>query len=368
MAQVLTRVHGTARQIPEERLPSFIVIANKQYLGLIARHNGARNGHITTVSHFFELDDAPQAPLEESTGVRHFESLTDTTEFCPESVINFHYSQSCLLIMPPAAQRSISAAGRTADRPLQIGKPPGTATSSPRTARARVGAGLAGMRAALESADLGVEVVLVERAREVGGNVGALGEMYPSGREGAEVASALRDEIRARANIILYTNAELVAKSGHIGDFDVAPASFDAALCVGSTEAYGGYRDTLRELAATVRPHGRMLVGERFWRHRPHPDYLAALGAGADDLLDHARNVRAAEEAGLVPICTAVATEEEWDHYERLRARALEDHARLHPDDPEAEAIWRQSRRHAEAYEHWGRDTLGFGLYVFQRK
>ena len=85
-----------------------------------------------------------------------------------------------------------------------------------------VGAGLAGMRAAIESADLGVEVVLVERTRDVGGNVGALGEMYPSGREGAEVASALRDEIRARANIILYTNAELVAKSGHIGDFDVA--------------------------------------------------------------------------------------------------------------------------------------------------
>jgi ubiquinone/menaquinone biosynthesis C-methylase UbiE len=151
-------------------------------------------------------------------------------------------------------------------------------------------------------------------------------------------------------------------------DFDTAPDSLDGALCVGSTEAYGGYRDTLREMAALVRPHGRMLVGERFWRRRPHPDYLDALGASADDLLDHPRNVRAGEEAGLVPICTAVATEEEWDHYEQLRARALEDHARQHPEDPEAEGIWRQARRHAEAYEHWGRDTLGFGLYVFQKK
>jgi SAM-dependent methyltransferase len=151
-------------------------------------------------------------------------------------------------------------------------------------------------------------------------------------------------------------------------DFDAAPETFDAALCVGSTEAYGTYRNTLQALAALVRPHGRMLVGERFWRRRPHPDYLAALGAGVDDLLDHPRNVRAGEEAGLVPICTAVATEEEWDHYERLRARALEDYAASHPEDPEAEAIWRQARRRAEAYEHWGRDTLGFGLYVFQKK
>ena len=30
--------------------------------------------------------------------------------------------------------------------------------------------------------------------------------------------------------------------------------------------------------------------------------------------------------------------------------------------------MWKHSRRHREAWEHWGRDTLGFGLYVFQKK
>ncbi len=184
---------------------------------------------------------------------------------------------------------------------------------------------------------------------------------------GVDPNADLLAEAKARA-AARVPQGDLSFHAVSIGDFDAAPGSFDAAMCVGSTEAYGGYRDTLRELAATVRPHGRMLVGERFWRHRPHPDYLAALGACADDLLDHARNVRAAEEAGLVPICTAVATEEEWDHYERLRARAMEDYAASHPEDPEAETIWRQARRRTEAYEHWGRDTLGFGLYVFQRK
>jgi hypothetical protein len=78
--------------------------------------------------------------------------------------------------------------------------------------------------------------------------------------------------------------------------------------------------------------------------------------------------VRAGEEAGLVPICTAVSTEDEWDRYEGLCARAVEDYAAGHPEDPEAEALWKRSRRHREAYEHWGRDTLGFGLYVFQKK
>jgi SAM-dependent methyltransferase len=151
-------------------------------------------------------------------------------------------------------------------------------------------------------------------------------------------------------------------------DFTAEPGSFDAVLCVGSTEAYGGYHDALHELAGLVRSHGRVLIGERFWRRRPHPDYLAALDLELDDLLDHPRNVRAGEEAGLVPICTAVSTEDEWERYEGLYARAVEEHAAGRPDDPEAESLWTRIRRHREAWEHWGRDTLGFGLYVFQKK
>jgi SAM-dependent methyltransferase len=151
-------------------------------------------------------------------------------------------------------------------------------------------------------------------------------------------------------------------------DFPAEPGSFDAALCVYSSEAYGSYREVLRTLAGFVRPHGRVLVGERFWRRHPHPDYLEILGLDLEDLQDHPRNVRAGEEVGLVPICTAVSTEDEWDRYERLFIRAVEEYAASHPEDPEAEALWKRVRRHHEAYEHWGRDTLGFGLYVFQKK
>jgi SAM-dependent methyltransferase len=174
-------------------------------------------------------------------------------------------------------------------------------------------------------------------------------------------------DARARAKSRVPA-ADVTFHELQVCDFAAEPGSFDAALCVGSTEAFGAYRDVLQALAEFIRPHGRMLVGERFWRRRPHPDYLAALGIEADDLLDHPRNVRAGEEAGLVPICTAVSTEDEWDRYEGLRSRAVEEYAAGHPEDAEAETLWRQARRHREAYEHWGRDTLGFGLYVFQKK
>lgn len=96
-----------------------------------------------------------------------------------------------------------------------------------------VGAGIAGMRAAVEIAGLGVEVFLIEREPAVGGMVGRLGAMYPSGQKGADTIAALLDGIKKRGNITLFTNAELVEKQGHIGDFDVkiriAPGSGDAA-------------------------------------------------------------------------------------------------------------------------------------------
>ena len=153
-----------------------------------------------------------------------------------------------------------------------------------------------------------------------------------------------------------------------IADFPAEPGSCDAALCVGSTRAFGAYADALHALARIVRPHGRLLVGQNFWRRHPHPDYLEALGACVEDFTDHPRNVRAGEEAGLVPICTAESTEDEWNRYEERRARAVEAFVAEHPEDPEAEAMREHIGRWREAYEHWGRDTLGFGLYVFQKR
>ncbi len=184
---------------------------------------------------------------------------------------------------------------------------------------------------------------------------------------GVDLNPVLLAEARARAAAHV-PQAGLVFHEAAAAEFETVPGTWDAVLCVDASEAFGGYRATLNAVAALVRPHGRMLVGEHFWRRPPHPDYLEVLGLAAGDLLDHPRNVRIGEEAGLVPICTAVSTEDEWERYERLHARAVQEYAAAHPEDPDAEALWKRARRRYEAFEHWGRDTLGFGLYVFQKK
>lgn len=84
-----------------------------------------------------------------------------------------------------------------------------------------VGAGVAGMRAALALSDLGITVFLVEKSPEVGGRIAAWGTMFPNDRQGAEIIDTLRERIRARENITLFTGAELSEKRGSVGNFTV---------------------------------------------------------------------------------------------------------------------------------------------------
>ena len=82
-----------------------------------------------------------------------------------------------------------------------------------------IGGGIAGLRAAIGLADIGLQVVLVERELTLGGWVGRFGEMYPHGRNGRELIARLVAEVKRRPAITVLTGAEVVAKSGSFGNY-----------------------------------------------------------------------------------------------------------------------------------------------------
>ncbi len=84
-----------------------------------------------------------------------------------------------------------------------------------------VGAGVAGLRAALGLSDLGLFVYLVERSPEVGGWTRKWGKMFPHEQRGSDIIGRLRDNVMQRENVTLFTSAEVVEKGGSIGDFSV---------------------------------------------------------------------------------------------------------------------------------------------------
>ena len=84
-----------------------------------------------------------------------------------------------------------------------------------------IGGGIAGLRASLGLADIGIDVLLVEKSPTVGGWVGQWGTMYSHGKSGQQLITQLVEEIKKRDNITLLTDASLVEKSGSMGNFTV---------------------------------------------------------------------------------------------------------------------------------------------------
>jgi hypothetical protein len=110
-----------------------------------------------------------------------------------------------------------------------------------------------------------------------------------------------------------------------------------------------------------------VLLGEGFWRKPPDPDYLASFGGTAEELRAHHENVSLARDRGLGIVWSRVSTDAEWDRYEGLYRVAMHRHLADHPEDPEAAAFRERSERWYDGYLRWGRDTMGFALYLFQR-
>jgi len=84
-----------------------------------------------------------------------------------------------------------------------------------------VGAGVTGMRAAIELADMGSEVYLIEKSHFVGGRVSQWGRLFTTDETGEEIVSRLYNEIKKHSNITLFTGAEVISNSGSVGNFEL---------------------------------------------------------------------------------------------------------------------------------------------------
>ena len=183
------------------------------------------------------------------------------------------------------------------------------------------------------------------------------------------------DAVDRSAPMIEEGHARAAARGvGHLVTFHCCDAAtfedrgpYALTVAIGATHAAGSYEGLLRHLAARTRDGGLLLVGETYWKRTPSPEFLAALGVKEEDLRPHAENVRIARQEGLVALHAITASEAEWDAYEWALTRSLEEWAAEHPDDPEVTTALERSRSWSELYLSGGRETLGFGLYLFRR-
>jgi SAM-dependent methyltransferase len=144
------------------------------------------------------------------------------------------------------------------------------------------------------------------------------------------------------------------------------PRSFAIASCIGASWVYGGHEGTLDALIGMVEPGGWIVVGEPFWLRDPSPEYLEASGDARESFGSHVSNARAGENRGLELVHTLVSSKDDWDRYEGLQWYATAQYARTHPDDPDVPELAERVSKGREVFLRWGRETLGWSIYVFR--
>ena len=120
----------------------------------------------------------------------------------------------------------------------------------------------------------------------------------------------------------------------------------------------------LRRLAGAAEPGGYVLWGDPYLKKPPEGRMAMLLQAA--DYRPHAEYVALGEAAGLRPVYAAVSSDQDFDEFAwRLHANVVA-FFDAHPDHPERERRLAYNTMLRTLHLEEGRDTLGFGLYLFQ--
>jgi hypothetical protein len=143
--------------------------------------------------------------------------------------------------------------------------------------------------------------------------------------------------------------------------------SFDLVACIGASWIYGGHEGTLKALNKMAAPGSWVVVGEPYWRQEPEKEYLEAIGEERCAFGRHYENMAVGQDLGLELVYTLVSTQADWDKYEGLQWYAAAEWVSEHSDDPDVGELLKRVRMNRETYLRWGRETLGWSIYVFKK-
>ena len=177
---------------------------------------------------------------------------------------------------------------------------------------------------------------------------------------GIEKLAAFADEGRARVAAAALDHL-IVIETADAAEVPLEDETWDAALCLGASFVWGTMTEAAPVLAAAVRPGGSVAIGEPFWRQPPAADSEFA------EYADLPETVERFERAGLALTGLIASSDDDWDRYESLHWRAVEEWLALHQDDPIAPEFRRRHESYRRDYIHSERTLLGWAIFVGRR-
>ena len=171
---------------------------------------------------------------------------------------------------------------------------------------------------------------------------------------GVERLPAFADEARRRV-AGQGLDALIEVRTGDAAELPLEQEAWDAALCLGASFIWGTIADAAPVLASAVRRRGSVAVGEPYWRRWPLPD-----GVDAQGYVELEETVARLERAGLALTGIVAASDDDWDRYESLHWRAIEEWLAVHDD----EDFRTQHEGYRRNYLRAERALLGWAIFV----
>ena len=147
---------------------------------------------------------------------------------------------------------------------------------------------------------------------------------------------------------------EVVEADGR--EFPLEPESWDVALCLGATFVWDDLDGTLSALAPGVRPGGHVVVGEPYWRRSP------PVGTDTRGYVSLAETGARIERHGVALVGLISSSTDDWDRYESLHWRALEDWLAENDDDEIRQAYEEHKRQYLAR-----RDAFGWAIFLARK-
>jgi SAM-dependent methyltransferase len=169
----------------------------------------------------------------------------------------------------------------------------------------------------------------------------------------------LREPFAAEARAAVQEqrlDALVTVETGDAAAFPLEPDAWDAALCLGASFVWGHIGEAVEALLPAVKPGGYVAIGEPYWRSWP-------LIAGIDDqgYVDLEATIARFSSGGVALTGVIAASEDDWDRYESLHWRALEEWLDANPDDTDLRALHEERR---SEYFRVGRAQFGWAIFV----
>ncbi len=152
------------------------------------------------------------------------------------------------------------------------------------------------------------------------------------------------------------------------GKYSAQGEQFDIVSCIGATWIGNGLSGTIKLMLPVLKPGGLLLIGEPYWKEPPPDEAYKSSSIGKDDFTSLLGTLDRFEASGLTLVEMVLANLHSWDRYVAAQWWTVDAWLRVHPNDPDAEALSKWIAASKRDYLEFGRRYLGWGVFVVKVK